>query len=80
MANVSINGSNIPFSTVLFDYCWNGELLTGLGAYIQAWTHPKNFLDFEFGGFYEWPMDTESIDSQVDPPGPPRGQGHPFWV
>ena len=45
--------------------------LTGLGAYIQAWTQPKNFSDFEFGSLYEWPMDTESIDSQFDPPRTP---------
>ena len=43
-------------------------LLTGYGVYIQVWAHPKNFLDFEFDGLYEWPMDTDSMDSQVDPP------------
>ena len=43
-------------------------ILTGYGVYIQAWAHPKNFLDFEFDGLYEWPMDTDSMDSQVDPP------------
>ena len=25
-------------------------------------------------------MDTDSMDSQVDPPDPPGGQGHPFLV
>ena len=45
--------------------------LTGYGVYIQAWAYPKNFLDFEFDGLYEWPMDTDSMDSQVAPPDPP---------
>ena len=47
------------------------DILTGYGVYIQAWAHPKNFLDFEFDGLYEWPMDTDSMDSQVAPPDPP---------
>ena len=37
-------------------------------TYLQAWAHPKNFLDFEFYGLYESPMDTDSMDIQVDPP------------
>ena len=55
--------------------------LTGYGTYIQAWAHPKNFLDFEFDGLYESPMDTDSMDIQVDPPpDPPKRQGHAFLV
>ena len=42
-----------------------------MGTYPQAWTHPKKFLDSEFDGLYERPIDTDSMDSQVDPPWPP---------
>ena len=52
--------------------------LTLRGAYIQAWTQRKFFFDFEFDGLYWWPMDTDSMDSQVDPSWPPWGAGAPF--
>ena len=57
----------------------HSQTLTGYGVYIQVWAHPKNFLDFEFDGLYEWPMDTDSMDSQLDPLTPIGGRGTPLW-
>ena len=47
------------FRVKVINRLWH--IYTGVGP-------PKKFLDFEFDSLYEWPMDTDSMDSQVDSP------------